>query len=102
MQRAPADRVRILSAQHGVLEPDRVIRPYDVTLNAMTPAGRRIWSTAVVRSLAAQGWPDRIILLAGSRYREWTSQAPAGVDIEIPMAGMGIGQQLGFLTRLGC
>lgn len=102
LQRVPAGRIRILSAQHGLLEPDRVIRSYDATLNAMTPAGRRIWSAAVVRSLATQGWPDHIIILAGSRYREWVDQAPPGVEIEIPMAGMGIGQQLGFLTRQGC
>lgn len=102
LQRVPAGRIRILSAQHGLLEPDRVIRPYDVTLNAMTPPERRLWSASIVSSMAVQGWPDRIIILAGSRYREWVDQAPPEVEIDIPVAGMGIGQQLGFLKRQGC
>ena len=99
LQRVPVDRIRILSALHGVLEPDRVIEPYDVTLNAMSPVDRRHWGQAVLAQLAEQGWASRYIILAGSRYREWVDQAPSGVEIEIPMRGMGIGHQLSFLTR---
>lgn len=36
----------ILSARHGLVSPDRVIVPYDQTLNTMTVEKRRQWAPA--------------------------------------------------------
>lgn len=38
----------ILSALHGLVEPDAVIEPYDVNLNDMSAAARRAWSRRVI------------------------------------------------------
>src|SRR4051794_16178196 len=65
-----ADRWYILSAKHGVLPRNRIIPPYDETLNRMTKAERVLWASRVKRQLARL-LPTRakVILLAGLKYR---------------------------------
>jgi len=97
-----ADSWYILSAKHGLVRPDKIIEPYDVTLNAMPIAERRRWSDQVNRQLedvVARG--DQLIMLAGSRYREGIEnvQRTRGVEVEVPMQGMRIGEQLQWLSR---
>lgn len=97
-----ADSWYILSAKHGLVSPSRIIDPYDVTLNAMSIAERRRWSAQVNRQLeevVVRG--DRLIMLAGARYREGIQnvQRSRGVEVEIPMQGMRIGEQLQWLSR---
>jgi hypothetical protein len=88
------DTWAILSAKHGVLWPDDVVENYDVTLNDMPADKREAWSK-MVRDQLARFSEDRFAVLAGKRYCEWTE----GFDVERPMAGMGIGQQLQWLTE---
>lgn len=85
----------ILSAKHGLLNPATVIEPYDQTLTAMAAADRRTWTARTAEQLRAYA-DERLIVLAGNRYCEWTTDFP---HVERPLAGMGIGQQLAFLTR---
>lgn len=97
-----ADSWYILSAKHGLVRPDKIIEPYDVTLNAMPIAERRRWSDQVNRQLedvVAHGY--QLIMLAGSRYREGVEnvQRSRGVEVEVPMQGMRIGEQLKWLSR---
>lgn len=92
---------RILSAKYGLLQPDAMVGPYEVTLNAMTVAQRRAWATAVSRDLeplAAAG--ERIVIFAGVRYRELLVPAleHRGVQVDIPLMGLGIGKQLRWLA----
>jgi len=44
---ADADRWYILSAKHGLLDPDQVIAPYECTLNAMSAQELRDSATRV-------------------------------------------------------
>lgn len=46
-----ADSWYILSAKHGLVSPDQVIEPYDLTLNRMPIADRRPWAAHVNRQL---------------------------------------------------
>src|SRR5260221_6686791 len=65
-----AHRWYILSAKHGVLWPNKIIAPYDVTLNRMTKAERVQWASRVNRQLARLLPPrTMVILLAGLKYR---------------------------------
>ena len=41
----------ILSAKYGLVHPDKVIEPYDVTLNTMPVADRREWARSVLGDL---------------------------------------------------
>jgi len=91
---ANGDEWAILSAKHGVLLPGTVITDYNVTLNEMPAAERHEWA-AIVRGHLYQWRHERIILLAGNRYCEWTE----GFLTERPMEGLGIGQQLAWLKN---
>lgn len=94
---AYADRWYILSAEHGVLDPVKVIHPYERTLNGMPRQERAAWAARVngqlVRLIPAG---VEIILLAGKRYREEVEPflRESGFSVSVPFAGMRIGEQL--------
>lgn len=95
-----ADQWYILSAKYGLLLPITLIEPYNETLNTMPVANRRAWATHVLEKLLPLVQPgDRILILAGEKYRENLVEPlkRAGCLVEIPMQGMRIGEQLSWL-----
>lgn len=95
-----ADSWFILSAEHGLLQPDQVIAPYEKTLNAMPKEERRNWARRVGHALLANLQPGTsVLMLAGKRYRE--ELAPLlhanGFKVEVPMQGLKLGHQLRWL-----
>jgi hypothetical protein len=95
------DRWYILSAKHGIVHPDAVLEPYDVRLGASGPGVPPVseWAAGVRGQLEAElaGLEDVTLLaLAGSQYRTALQGVPW--PVEVPMQGMGIGRQLGWLT----
>ncbi|MBA2665478.1 MAG: hypothetical protein H0U69_00420 [Trueperaceae bacterium] len=92
----------ILSAEHGALEPDTVIEPYDRTLNEMGQRERAAWARRVIERLDDAVQPgDTVVILAGNTYREGLVHVlrGRGVHVEVPMSGMRIGEQLAWLSR---
>jgi len=85
----------ILSALHGVVSPSTVIEGYDVTLNEMPVIHRKAWAETVRTQLAGR-IGDEIVVLAGNRYCEWITDE---FKTYRPMQGLGIGQQLQWLTQ---
>lgn len=100
--RQEADDWYILSARYGLLPIDRVVEPYNVTLNKMPASERREWAKRVLTDLRKIIEPgDRIIILAGAKYRE-NLVGPIvemGLKVEVPMQGLGIGQQNSWLKK---
>lgn len=97
-----ADEWFVLSAKYGLVSPDTVIEPYDVTLNAMGVGERRAWAAKVQRQLEpVTRAGDTVVMLAGARYREGLMAAlqRRGVRVEVPMEGLKIGEQLQWLSR---
>lgn len=95
------DRWYILSAKHGLVHPDSVLEPYDVRLGTIGPGVPpvREWAAGVRCQLEAElaGLENvTLIALAGSQYRTALHSVPW--PVEVPMQGMGIGRQLGWLT----
>lgn len=94
------DRWCLLSAKHGLFHPDTVFEPYEMRLgNHRTLPPIHAWCHRVQEQLAAalSGLEDvMLIVLAGEQYlyAVYDSQWP----YELPMKGLGIGQQLGWLT----
>ena len=92
----------ILSAKHGLVQPDAVIAPYDETLNSMPVAARRDWAERVksqlVKSLPNVG---EIVIFAGRRYREYIEKPLRThcTSVEVPMEGLRIGEQLRWLKN---
>lgn len=96
------DEWYILSAKHGLVDPQRIIAPYDETLNKMPIKNRRAWAAKVwmdLRKILRSG--DTVIMLAGQRYREHLIQPirSMGCQIRIPMEGLTIGKQMQWLDR---
>ena len=92
----------ILSAKHGLVRPMRWIRPYDTGLACMTKRDRGVWAADVSKALRRLVWSgDTVTILAGVRYREGIVETleEIGARVEVPMAGLGIGQQLKWLGK---
>jgi hypothetical protein len=99
---ASGGRWFILSAEHGLVDPDAVVAPYERTLNLLPVSDRRAWAKRVFETLAPRlGGVERIVVLAGERYGEFLVEPlrMLGISIEIPMAGMRIGEQLHWFAE---
>ncbi len=88
----------VLSAKYGLVSPTDHLDPYDETLNAMPATERRAWAARVLPQILALD-PERVIILAGVKYREHLIPGleARGVAVEVPMQGLGIGDQLHWL-----
>ena len=93
------DKIFILSAKHGLLDLEREIEPYDVTLSKMSASQVREWARGVLEQLrkCADLRRDRFVILAGNRYRKYL--LPHLASCEVPLKGLGIGKQLQYLIR---
>ncbi|MGH7878403.1 MAG: DUF6884 domain-containing protein [Candidatus Binataceae bacterium] len=94
----------ILSAKYGLVEPDQVIEPYNETLNEKTIEERREWSKKVVQELRPHcPAGTSVAFLAGEKYREFLAPtlSELGCRVEVPMEGLGIGEQLRWLSERG-
>ena len=94
----------VRSAEHGLLSPGQRVSPYEKTLHRMALVDRRLWAQRVLRQLDAAGVVDgRVVFLAGQRYRAFLAPrlVAQGLEVEVPMEGLGIGQQLRWLTERG-
>jgi hypothetical protein len=94
----------ILSAKYGLVDPNAIIEPYNETLNNMPVSERRTWSLRVMQDLRPQlDIGDHIVILAGMKYREFLVEPlrSAGCQVDIPMEGLRIGEQLSWLLKQG-
>jgi cytoplasmic iron level regulating protein YaaA (DUF328/UPF0246 family) len=100
---ANADRWFILSAEHGLVDPDKVLAPYEKTLNRARKDQRAVWGRRVQERLD-EVLPSgaEVIILAGARYREHLVPflKSRGHKVSIPLEGMPFGKQLQYLSTL--
>jgi len=92
----------IISAKHGLTDRDAVIEPYEQTLNDASANERREWSDRVFTQIMERLPNGGLVrILAGDRYREYLVPLlkNAGYTVEIPLQGLGIGQQLQWLKQ---
>lgn len=105
----PVDALFILSAKYGLLEPLDPIDPYDETLNDKPVAELRAWAWDVIRDLEEfitdhqlEDEPVTLRFYCGERYRRFIIPTMEvrypHWRIEIPLKGLGIGEQLHALS----
>jgi hypothetical protein len=97
------DTWRILSGLHGMMQPSRVIEPYD----ARVPRRRdelQWWTTNAANSLTADptlrgGF--KVVCLAGEEYAAplRAELERRGIEIECPLRGMQVGERLRWLKE---
>lgn len=99
------DRWLILSAKHGVVGPEEVLDPYDVTLVGASMATKRRWTGQVLKELEECLGDMRQLefeIHAGHDYWGFglvEGLAARGATVELPTRGMGQGQQLAFYKK---
>ena len=93
------DRIFILSAKYGLIDPDDEIEPYDETLNTKSRNEIREWSLKILSDLNQKTnlKEDEFIFLTGKNYRMFL--IPKIKNYEVPLEGLTIGKQLSFLKK---
>lgn len=98
----------ILSAKHGLLAPDDVVKPYDLTMADLKPVDRAAWHIAVVHGLLDCADDDDDLskisfeIHAGADYCHPLAKILELVGfgkVTLPVAHMGIGHQLEWYGR---
>lgn len=92
----------ILSAKYGLVEPQEIIAPYEATLSEMSAAKRKVWADKVATELRPRcPRGTKVVVLAGRFYREHLVRMLShwGCKPDIPLEGMGIGNQLSWFKR---
>lgn len=93
------DKIFILSAKYGLINPEKEINPYEETLNSKSTRDIRSWTANVLGSLAEAVDIAEVtfIILAGEKYRRYLiGDLPNHI---VPMRGLGIGRQLKWLKE---
>jgi Family of unknown function (DUF6884) len=93
----------ILSAKHGLIDPERRIAPYDLALGQLSARERRAWGESVVRQLE-----DRLGSIAGTTFEVHAGAlymraiepgiVERGGKVTAPLAHLGQGKQLAWYT----
>ena len=95
-----AERVWIVSALHGLVDPHEELSPYALALGELSPEVQQGWARGVVEQLG-EGHERRVLLLAGGAYALLLGAALglAGWVVEAPLAGLSIGRRLRWLAQ---
>lgn len=76
------DQWSILSSFHGLVLPDQIIAPYELSLDMLDVPNREKWSQWVHKQLMDQ-WGEDVIymVLAGHHYRQALKRMPLVEDV---------------------
>jgi hypothetical protein len=101
LERLGISQWAILSAKHGLVRPDRVIRPYDKALARMPASERRKWAKKVQNQLVSAFEPGTHFVVLGGRHYLAPFDGLVDYTYEDPLRGMQIGERLRFLKGAG-
>lgn len=96
----------IVSALHGVVDPDKVIEPYDVRIADLDLTQRRVLAEGIARDLQER-FGDlaeaSFEVHAGDEYMQVLKNGPGsrGARLTNPLRGLRIGEQLAWYGRHG-
>jgi hypothetical protein len=99
-----ADVWRIVSAEHGLVHPNRPLDPYDTALEDLSDDERNEWRREVatdLNELHLEEDVDRWTVLAGGEYLRELDMITSRiriVDSYAPTAGMEIGKRMEYLA----
>ena len=94
------DGVYILSAKYGLLNLEQEINPYEQTLNNMRANEVKWWANQVIEQIKKICVIEEteFVFLAGEKYRKYL--LPHLNNVQIPLKGLRIGEQLQMLKTL--
>jgi hypothetical protein len=92
----------ILSAKHGLLDPDETIEPYDLTLKGASKQFKLEWAHKVDEQIRGSRIRNKyLIVLAGDDYYAPLTEAGTRDPLKFfaPMRGLSLGNRLVFLNQ---
>lgn len=89
--------IYVLSAKHGLIPGDKIIAPYNQTLNTMTRNEIEEWASGVARGVQGAFGDQALLVMAGSKYLSFLSKVKNPVIN--PMKGLSIGRRLQWLKQ---
>jgi hypothetical protein len=91
----------VLSARHGLVEPDEVLEPYDLSLADLDAGQRQQWGHRVAARLGELGLGATTLEVhAGRLYLQALREAELAVCA--PVEGLGVGQRLAWYRGRIC
>lgn len=85
--------IYILSAKYGLLDMDKIINPYNFTLNNVNERYKKNWSYRVIKELDKKiKKTDKVIFLAGKSYNKYLKMYYKN-NLE-PLEGLRIGEKI--------
>lgn len=91
----------IMSAKYGLLDPDEIIEPYELTLKQASKKVKIEWARQVHKQLRSFRHKT-LLILAGDDYLSPLLQAaegPAAFEYFAPLQGLSLGTRLAFLNE---
>ena len=83
----------ILSAKYGLLHPNEVIKPYDITLNNFSKKERKKWSDKVKKQMIENDlYKNDLYFFTGKNYHEFFKGNK-------PLKGLSLGFQLKWFNE---
>lgn len=93
------DKIYILSAKYGVLDPETIIENYDLTLSNFSVKDRKEWAMKCITQLDEIITPDdEIYWFAGIHYRKYLADLLPNKQYNL-VKSLGIGKQLSFYNN---
>ncbi len=95
------DNWYILSALHGLLDPETLTVPYDKNLDSASASEKKAWADRVARDLLARSNSSELtFILTGQSYAKTLVPIlrARGARVSTPLDGMSIGQRLQWLN----
>ncbi|WP_221566461.1 DUF6884 domain-containing protein [Alkalihalobacillus sp. TS-13] len=97
------DRFYFYNAKDGLLLPDQTLEPYDLSIKTFSIMEKKVWARNVIDTFLKYESPEEVIvyLHGGKVYRDHLEPQleQKGYAYEIPMKGLGIGQQLAWFDK---
>lgn len=105
-----SSRWHIMSAKHGILEPNKVIEPYDMSLSSFTSPQLAEWARGAFLQFV-QIYPMYnfrlnhnfyVVIVGGQLYRKILVPLLRGYGyrVDVPFDGLGIGEQISAMRML--
>ncbi len=88
------DKVFILSAKHGLLDPEKRIRSYDLELAQLSVEERTSWGRKVAKKINRTFIAPELTFLCGKLYYETILPHLDESYVHTPLEGLRIGQHL--------
>ncbi|RYL93749.1 hypothetical protein EWI07_06165 [Sporolactobacillus sp. THM7-4] len=92
------DRFYFYNAKDGLLLPDRIMQPYDVSIRTFSREQRVCWGKKVIEELAGYEMLSRVSLClhGGKIYRDYLEPEliRRGISFTVPLKGLSIGRQM--------